>query len=169
MSQPESPQATVRVDHAPATGRQSVWNYLVFVLSKSSTLIMTVILARLLTPADFGIFAMALLVTNLFDYMKDLGVGLALVQRPGNWNRFAPTGLTLTVITGVIAGGVVAVIAPVGAAMLHEPRLTPLVQVLAIGLVISSLGVFPDARLRRDLDFRRRLWPQFLGAVAKRD
>ena len=167
MSQPESPQATVRVDHAPATGRQSVWNYLVFVLSKSSTLIMTVILARLLTPADFGIFAMALLVTNLFDYMKDLGVGLALVQRPGNWNRFAPTGLTLTVITGVIAGGVVAVIAPVGAAMLHEPRLTPLVQVLAIGLVISSLGVFPDARLRRDLDFRRRLWPQFLGAVAK--
>lgn len=136
-------------------------------LSKSSTLIMTVIVARLLTPADFGVFAMALLVTNLFDYMKDLGVGLALVQRPGNWNRFAPTGLTLTVITGVGVGAILAAIAPLGAATLHQPSLTPLIQVLAIGLVISALGVFPDARLRRDLEFRRRLWPQFLGAMVK--
>lgn len=154
-------------DKAPATGRQSVWNYLVFGLSKSSTLIMTVIVARMLTPADFGLFALALLITNLFDYMKDLGVGAALVQRPGNWNRFAPTGLTLTVITGVVVGVVLAAIAPLGAAMLHQPRLTPMIQVLAIALAISALAVFPDARLRRDLDFRRRLWPQFLGSAAK--
>ncbi|WP_246228847.1 lipopolysaccharide biosynthesis protein [Mycolicibacterium psychrotolerans] len=179
MSQAEDPKPTGDISHpiedipsavpdkAPATGRQSVWNYLVFVLSKSSTLIMTVIVARLLTPADFGVFAMALLVTNLFDYMKDLGVGLALVQRPGNWNRFAPTGLTLTVITGVGVGAILAAIAPLGAATLHQPSLTPLIQVLAIGLVISALGVFPDARLRRDLEFRRRLWPQFLGAMVK--
>lgn len=154
-------------DKAPATGRQSAWNYLVFGLSKSSTLIMTIVVARLLTPADFGVFALALLVTNLFDYMKDLGVGLALVQRPGNWNRFAPTGLTLTVITGVVVGLGLAAVAPLGAALLHQPSLTPLIQVLAIALAISALGVFPDARLRRDLDFRRRLWPQFLGATVK--
>lgn len=154
-------------DSAPATGRQSAWNYLVFGLSKSSTLIMTVVVARLLTPADFGVFALALLVANLFDYMKDLGVGLALVQRPGNWNRFAPTGLTLTVITGVVVGAGLVGIAPLLAAMLHQPSLTPLIRVLAIGLVISALGVFPDARLRRDLDFRRRLWPNFLGSMIK--
>ena len=73
----------------PATGRQSAWNYLVFGLSKSSSLIMAVVVARLLTPADFGVFALAMLVANIFDYMKDLGVGLALVQRPGDWKRFA--------------------------------------------------------------------------------
>jgi len=113
------------------------------------------------------VFAMALLVANFFDYMKDLGVGLALVQRPGNWNRFAPTGLTLTVITGVVIGAGLVGVAPFVASMLHQPGLTPLIQVLAIGLVISALGVFPDAWLRRDLDFRRRLWPVFLGSTAK--
>ncbi len=161
----ETPSAVP--DSAPATGRQSAWNYLVWGLSKSSTLIMTVVVARLLTPADFGVFALAMLVANLFDYMKDLGVGLALVQRPGDWKRFAPTGLTLTVITGVIAGAALAALAPLGAALLHQPSLTPIIQVLAVGLVISALGVFPDARLRRDLDFRQRLWPMFLGTMAK--
>ena len=152
---------------APPTGRQAAWNYLVFGLSKSSTLIMTVVAARLLVPADFGLFALALLVVNLFDYMKDLGVSAPLVQRPGNWDRLAPTGLTLSVVFGVVFGAALAVAAPLGAAVLHEPRLTSLIQVLAIGLTISALGVIPAARLRRDLDFRKRIWPEFLGALVK--
>ncbi|MGY4711964.1 lipopolysaccharide biosynthesis protein [Mycolicibacterium sp. CBM1] len=154
-------------DPASSTGRQAAWNYLVFGLSKSSTLIMTVVAARLLDPADFGLFALALLVVNLFDYMKDLGVGAALVQSPRSWNRLAPTGLTLSVIFGVIAGAALALAAPLGAAVLHRPELTPLIRVLAIGLAISALSAIPAARLRRDLDFRQRIWPEFLGAATK--
>lgn len=156
-----------QADSAPPTGRQAAWNYLVFGLSKSSTLIMTVVAARLLVPADFGLFALALLVVNLFDYMKDLGVGAALVQRPGDWNRLAPTGLTLSVIFGVGFGVALAIAAPLGAQLLDQPRLTSLIRVLAIGLTISALGVVPAARLRRDLDFRKRIWPEFLGASVK--
>ncbi len=156
-----------QAETAPPTGRQAAWNYLVFGLSKSATLIMTIVAARLLVPADFGIFALALLVVNLFDYMKDLGVGAAIVQRSGDWNRLAPTGLTLSVIFGVVFGLTLAVAAPLGAAILHEPRLTPLIRVLAIGLTISALGVIPAARLRRDLAFQKRIWPEFLGAVVK--
>lgn len=161
-AQPTGPQTS-----APQTGRQAAWNYLVFGLSKSSTLIMTVVAARLLVPADFGLFALALLVVNLFDYMKDLGVGAALVQRPGTWKRLAPTGLTLSVVFGVVFGLALVAAAPLGATVLGEPRLTPLIQVLAIGLTISALGVIPAARLRRDLDFQKRIWPEFLGAVCK--
>ena len=60
---------------APSTARQPAWNYLVFALSKSSTLLMTIVVARILSPTEFGIFALAILVVNLFDYVKDLGVG----------------------------------------------------------------------------------------------
>jgi PST family polysaccharide transporter len=151
----------------PPTGRQAAWNYLVFGLSKSSTLIMTMVLARLLTPADFGLFALALLVLNLFDWVKDLGVGAALVQSPKSWNRFAPTGLTLSVLFGVLAGAVLAGTAGVAAGALHHPDLAPMIRVLAIGLTISSLSAIPAARLTRNLDFRRRIAPEFLGAIVK--
>ena len=154
-------------ESTPQTGRQAAWNYLVFGLSKSSTLIMTIVAARLLDPADFGLFTLALLVVNLFDYMKDLGVGAALVQSPGQWDRLAPTGLTLSAIFGVVAGTSLAVFAPFGAELVRQPQLTPLIRVLAIGLTISAFSVIPAARLRRDLDFRQRIWPEFVGSAVK--
>jgi lipopolysaccharide exporter len=148
-------------------GRQAGWNYVVFALSKSTTLIMTVVLARLLGPADFGLFAMALLVMTMFDFVRDFGIGVALVQRPEQWSRLAPTGATLTLVSGVLIGGLAAALAPLAAALLGDPRLTPIVQVLAIALVISALSVLPMAALRRRLDFRGRLLPEVAGAVLK--
>lgn len=150
-----------------STGRQAAWNYLAFGLSKTSTLIMTIIVARVLTPAEFGQFALALLVVNFFDYVKDLGVGAALVQSPRSWNQLAPTGFTLSVLFGTAAGVIAATLAPVAAMALHHTQLTPLIQVLAIGLVIAALSAIPAARLRRNLDFRRRIWPEFLSAATK--
>ncbi|MGQ9406677.1 lipopolysaccharide biosynthesis protein [Mycolicibacterium gilvum] len=152
---------------APSTGRQAAWNYLVFGLSKSSALLTTVVVARLLDPADFGLFALALLIINFFDYLKDLGVGAALVQSPGSWKRFAPTGLTLVTAFGVLAGAGLAIAAPLAGSMLGQPELTNMVRVLAIAVTISAIGILPAALLRRRLDFKRRLWPEFTAAIIK--
>jgi PST family polysaccharide transporter len=143
------------------------WNYLVFGLSKSSTLIMTVVVARLLTPADFGLFALVVLVVGLFDYVKDLGVAGALVQSPRAWNRLAPTGLILSIVFGVAAAAALAITAPLTAALLQRPELGPMMQVLAIGLAISAVSAVPAAWLRRSLDFKRRVVPEFVGAATK--
>jgi lipopolysaccharide exporter len=148
-------------------GRQAGWNYVVFALSKSMTLIMTVVLARLLGPADFGLFALALLVMTMFDYVRDFGIAVALVQRSEAWSKLAPTGMTLTWTSGVLIGGLCALFAPLAGALLGDDRLTPIVRVLAIALVISALSVLPMAALRRRLDYRGRLLPEVLGAVLK--
>ncbi|WP_301122800.1 lipopolysaccharide biosynthesis protein [Mycolicibacterium fortuitum] len=148
-------------------GKQTLWNYTVFAISKSSTLLMTVVVARLLTPAEFGIFALALLLVNLFDYVKDLGVAESLIQSHRPWNRIAPTGLTLSIGFGVIAGAVLAATAGIAANLLHHPDLAPLIRVLAIALMISAFSVVPLSWLRRDLNFQRRLLPEFVGAVVK--
>lgn len=158
---------TAPPQQVPSTGRQAAWNYLVFGLSKSSSLIMTVVCARLLAPADFGLFALALLILNLFDYVKDFGVGAALIQSQRDWNRLAPTGLTLSVLFGFLAGVGLAVSADAIAAALKHGDLAPLIRVLSIGLIISSLSTIPAARLCRQLDFRRRILPEFLGAATK--
>lgn len=151
----------------PATGRQAAWNYLIFALSKSSTLIMTVVVARMLEPAEFGLFALALLVVNLFDYVKDLGVGSALVQNRRDWNAIAPTGLTLSVMFGLVASGLLAATADLTADALGHPELTGFIRVLAIGLGISALSTIPAAWLRRSMNFRARLVPEASAALIK--
>lgn len=175
----ESPADPVSVDPAEDTfpesagagaanlGKQTIWNYLVFAVSKSSTLVMTIVVARLLTPEEFGVFALALLLVNLFDYVKDLGVGPALVQVHHPWKRIAPTGLTLSIGIGVFTGALLAATASSTARLLHHPDIAPLIQVLAVALGISALGVVPLSWMRRDLSFQRRLIPEFVGAITK--
>lgn len=155
------------VTEQPSTGRQAVWNYLVFALSKSSTLLMTVVVARILDPTEFGLFALALLVVNLFDYVKDLGVGSAMVQSRREWSLLAPTGLTLSVLFGLLASAVLAATADLAAGALKQPELVGMIRILAIGLAISALSTVPAAWLRRSMDFRARLLPEFTGALIK--
>jgi lipopolysaccharide exporter len=151
----------------PATGRQAAWNYLVFALSKSSTLLMTVVVARMLEPSEFGLFALALLVVNLFDFVKDLGVAPALVQNRRDWRVIAPTGLTLSVLFGLFASGALAATANLTARALGHTELTAFIRVLAIGLAISALSTIPAAWLRRSMNFSARLVPEASGALTK--
>ena len=128
---------------------------------------MTVVVARMLDPTEFGLFALALLVVNLFDYVKDLGVAAALVQNRRDWSVVAPTGLTLSVAFGVVAGGLLAGTAELSARALGHPELTGFIRVLAIGLAISALSTIPAAWLRRSMNFSARLAPEALGALTK--
>ncbi|EHB55957.1 polysaccharide biosynthesis protein [Mycolicibacterium rhodesiae JS60] len=152
---------------APATGRQAAWNYLVFALSKSSTLVMTLVVARLLDPAEFGLFALALLVVNLFEYIKDLGVAASLVQNRRDWSHLASTGLTLSVLFGLFFSGLLAATANLTAGALKHPELAGMIRVLAIGLALSAVSTIPSAWLRRSMNFSARLAPEALGALTK--
>lgn len=151
----------------PNVGRQVIWNYAAFAVSKCTTLIMTVVLARLLGPAEFGQFALALLVLTLFDFVSDLGVGGALVRQPGRWTSIAPTGLTLSVGLGVLMGATAILSAPVAAHLLGNDDLTPLVQVLGLSLAVSAWGTIPQSWMRRQIDFRARVLPEFFGSLSK--
>jgi PST family polysaccharide transporter len=128
---------------------------------------MTAVVARMLEPDEFGLFALALLVVNLFDYVKDLGVGPALVQNRREWHEIAPTGLTLSVLFGVIASVVLAATADLTASALGHHELTGFIRVLAIGLGISALSTIPAAWLRRSMNFSARLVPEASAALTK--
>ena len=128
---------------------------------------MTIVVARILDPTEFGLFALALLVVNLFDYVKDLGVAAALVQSPREWTSIAPTALTLSVLFGLVASGLLAATAGLSAAALGNPELAGMIRVLAIAMAISALSVVPAAWLRRSMNFSARLAPEGIGALVK--
>ena len=154
-----------RTRHNPRV--QAILNYVVFGITRCSTMIMTVVLARLLSPADFGLFALGLVLLNLFDYIRDFGVTAALVQHRAPLARLLPTGLSISLVFGLVIGLAALGLAPVLADLLGHPELTPIVRALAVALLISSFNAIPQATLRRGLDFGRRLVPEVSGALVK--
>jgi len=149
----------------------ALWNYITFAGSKGLVFITTVILARVLAPEDFGLMALGLLAVNYLSKLNDLGIGAALIYRQEDVEQTADTAFFLSVGMGLILSLAVFLSAPLIAGFFREPRVQPLLHILSMTFVISGLGNIHEVRLRKELDFRRRLIPQisqrfFKGAVS---
>jgi PST family polysaccharide transporter len=114
----------------------------------------TFIVARILTPADYGIVGMALVYVGLLELIGDFGVGLAIIQQRSltredvaSLGGFAVAlGFTFALIS-------LGASFPV-AAFFGEPDLRPVIAVYSATFVISAFRVVPQAVLQKDLRFR---------------
>lgn len=114
----------------------------------------TVTLARLLDPQDFGLLAMATVFTRLVVQAQDFGVGQALVQ--SETAKPEQQKATFLLVLGFSSGLYVAMflLAVPIAAFYDDARVVNIVRVLALTYPISSFSVVPSAMLRRNLRMR---------------
>src|SRR5919106_3583985 len=94
------------------TARGFIWNFSAYFLGKIVVLITTSILARLLAKSDFGLVAVAVVAINYLSVLKDLGLGVALIQRKGDVLEAANTVFTINLILGVLLSAIIIPLAP---------------------------------------------------------
>lgn len=125
------------------------------------------VLARLLSPRDFGLFAMAQVVLVLVHALARQGVPEALVQT----NRDAPkvwsTGLVGVLAGSVVAAAVLGVAAPLFGSLFDAPLVTDLLRWLAPGVIIYGLHAVLHAWVRTQLDFATVARAGVAGGVAE--
>src|SRR3954468_5246565 len=110
-----------------------------------------ILLARLLTPADFGLVALALSVFGFAQPFVDMGVGAAVVQRLDLTPRHQRAAFTLAVLLGAATAAVIWIGAPVGALFVHDSAVVPVLRALSFNFALGGAGVVADALLRRRL------------------
>lgn len=120
-----------------------------FVLQLAST----AILARLLTPADFGLIAMVATVTAFAALFKDLGLAQASVQRERLTHEQVSTLFWINVLASAAIGALVACSAPLVAWIYGEPRLVMVTIVLGGVFVFGGIAAQHTALLRRQMRF----------------
>lgn len=125
-----------------------------------------ILLARLLTPADFGLIAMLLVFTATAALLVDGGFGTALVQK----QQTSDDDETTVFLTGLGLSAILAVLlwsaAPVIAVFYAQPPLVPLTRLLLFVLPLSALAAVPDALLTQRLDFRARANAEILASLS---
>ena len=128
----------------------------------------TLVLARLLVPAEFGLVAFALAVIHYLEYLTDLGLGAALIYRSDAEDpKVSSTAFWIGIGGGIVLFGVSWFLAPLLGEIGPDDRVVPLFRVLALYFLFTALGKAHEYLLRRGLEFRRLFWPQFLGGLAK--
>src|SRR4051812_21137905 len=113
------------------------------------------VLARLLTPADFGLLAMPAVFTGFAAVFVDLGLSAALVQRREIGERHLSTAFWLNVGTAVVLAALLCVLAPLLAAVYDESEVIPITLVLALAFPLSALAAVQIALAERTMQFRR--------------
>ena len=139
------------------TARAAHWRLGGAAVGALSQLVVGVLLARVLTPADFGVTALAFVVLGLARPLADFGVGGAIVQRDAISDRHIRIAFTFSTLLGCAVAAALVMAAPIGAALMHDDRVTPVLRALSIGFAIRGPAIVADALLRRDLDFRRHV------------
>jgi len=125
----------------------------------------TIWLAHLLTPKDFGLVAMAMVMVNFFVLFKDAGFSAATIQQATVTHEQVSLLFWLSAVIGVILGGVFYLLAPVVAWFFSEPRMVEIVQVLSLVFVLGGLAVQHEALMRRQMRFRGLVAIEVVGLV----
>lgn len=113
-----------------------------------------VILARLLSPNDFGVFAIVASLLGILEIFKDLGLSSAIVQRETIAAKQASTLFWYNAGLGVLVAALMAGSAPLLSGFYNEPVLLSLAPAVAVTLIVSGLSVQHIALLRRQMRFR---------------
>src|SRR5215469_12673703 len=98
----------------------------------------TVILARLLTPADFGIVAIAMIVVGMLEILNQTGQNLAIIRHPNPTSDHYNSAWTMSVILGLLVASLIYLIAPLTSVYFHDPRAIPVMQCLALRAAMSG-------------------------------
>lgn len=135
----------------------ALWNYGSLAWTKVAALIVSVVLARTLTPAEFGIVAIAFVIVTYLDVINNFGIASAVVYEEDDDQQAMSTAFWLSQGFGFLAFLITAATAPLTARLFDMPELAPIQAVLGFSFVLGSLGSIHDARLRRSLRWRQRM------------
>lgn len=141
------------VSHRTATA--SIWTISGKFLARLLDFVSLLILARLLSPADFGIVAIATSVLVIVEAILDLPLTQALVRIPSPSERMFATAFTLSLIRGTAISLLMIIIAWPMALIYNDPRLFQLVAVVSIAPAMRSVISPRMVLFMQRFDFRR--------------
>jgi len=126
----------------------------------------TMVLARLLTPNDYGLIGMVMVVVHFAAMFKDAGLAMATVQKETISHEQISTLFWINALISVFLGLCVLAGSPLVASFYGKPELTPVTAALSLSLLISGLTIQHQALLRRHMRFGTLATIQIASYVA---
>lgn len=114
----------------------------------------SIILARILSPEDFGLLAIITVFISLANVFLDFGFGTALVQRSEVTEQHYSSVFFMNLAMGCLLGTVVFFLAPFIADFYNKSVLVDLIRAMSVCFIINAFGNVTRAHLRREMNFK---------------
>lgn len=142
--------------------RGAAWNAASSVFLKLSNIAIIAVVARLLTPADFGVFALALAAYMVVSSLAELGLGSVITRSPEEPDATAPTVTTLAIAVSAALSIVLLIGAAPLASLVGSPSAAGPLRILSLSLFMTGVFAVPTSQLAREF---RQDWIFFATLV----
>ena len=143
------------------------WSYLAELAARGIPPAIFLVLARILTPTDFGTIAVVMIVVSFSQTIWEHGFSTSLIRGNENTEEIASIVFWTNLLLSVILYTSIFVLADQIFATLNTPDATLVFPILGVQIILSSLCSVPIALFQKDLDFKALFWTRLLAAVSQ--
>jgi PST family polysaccharide transporter len=141
------------------------WSLLNSAALRVLSVLVGLVIARLVTPGEFGTYAAGLLVLTALLSFNEAGVSVAVIRWQGRVEKAAATAVTCSLASTFVLFIVAFAGAPAIGSLLNAPDAAPVIRILSFGLLLDGLASIPNALLGRAFQQRRRAIADVVGFV----
>jgi O-antigen/teichoic acid export membrane protein len=140
-----------------------IWTFLDLLINKSIFFISTLVLARLLSPYEFGLIGMIMLFFTIGKTFVDSGLNVSLIRTLSPTNLEYSTIFYMNLILSITAYLFMYIISPYVALFYHQPILSSLIKIYCLGFIITAVRIIPSTKLTKEMNFKAITFLSFPG------
>lgn len=142
-----------------------VWRFGEKITAQLVSFVVSIVLARLLMPEDYGVVAIVNVFIVIAEIFVTSGLGTSLIQKKDADEIDFSTVFWCNVILSVLLYAVVFAVSPIVANFYNMPLLTPVLRVFGLRLPISAINSIQNAFVSRNMDFKKFFFATLIGTV----
>lgn len=128
------------------------------VISRVVALVRTALLARLLTPEQFGTFGIAVLVLAIIEVFTETGISVLFIQDKQKIDRYIDTAWVISIIRGVVIALLIVLTAPFISRFFNSPASYILLLVTSVVPIIRGFINPSVVKFQKELEFKQEFW-----------
>ena len=141
-----------------------IWSFIETTSSQLIGFISTIVLARILSPSDFGLIGMTIVITALAQIFSDGGLSQALIRKQDCKDVDYSTVFIINTLIGISVYIIIFFLAPMIARFFNQPSLVSIIRVISISIPFNSLSIIQRTLITKKIDFKTQALISVIGA-----
>ena len=146
--------------------RSGFWVFFLRIVNLGFSLIRLIILARILSPSDFGLMGVALLTMSTLETFSQTGFQAALIQKKEDIQSYLNSAWTVLILRGFVLFVILYFIAPYAAIFFSAPEAKPIIRVIGFSILFQAFANIGITYFKKELEFNKEFIYQLAGTLA---
>lgn len=142
------------------------WSFADSMLGQGIMFLVGLVLARLLSPDEYGLIGIITIFITVFNSIVDSGFSNALIRKNDATDKDYNTMFLVNMVVSIVLFGLMFVFAPLIAQFFERPELTALCRVMGVVVIINALSIVQNTILTKRLDFKTKTKASFISSVS---